>query len=83
MTTAPKRLIEVDLPIARISAQARRAKSSRHAHNATLHIWWARLRAAVCRAVIREVPQPGASIRSPVELSASECWMPVEGTKLL
>src|ERR1700739_1954811 len=38
----PKRLIEVDLPIARISAHARREKSIRHGHISTLHIWWAR-----------------------------------------
>ena len=35
----PKRLIEVDLPIARISAHARREKSIRHGHISTLHIW--------------------------------------------
>jgi len=38
----PKRLIEVDLPIKRISAHARREKSIRHGHISTLHIWWAR-----------------------------------------
>ena len=36
-----KRLIEVDLPIKRISAHARREKSIRHGHISTLHIWWA------------------------------------------
>jgi len=40
--TYPKRLIEVDLPIKRISAHARREKSIRHGHISTLHIWWAR-----------------------------------------
>ena len=48
----PKRLIEVDLPIARISAHARREKSVRHGHISTLHIWWARRPLAACRAVI-------------------------------
>ena len=38
----PKRLIEVDLPIKRISAHSRREKSIRHGHISTLHIWWAR-----------------------------------------
>jgi adenine-specific DNA methylase len=38
----PKRLIEVDLPIKRISAHARREKSICHGHISTLHIWWAR-----------------------------------------
>src|SRR5437660_4435989 len=48
----PKRLIEVDLPIFRISAHARREKSIRHGHISTLHIWWARRPLAACRAVI-------------------------------
>jgi putative DNA methylase len=48
----PKRLIEVDLPIREISAHARREKSIRHGHIATLHIWWARRPLAACRAVI-------------------------------
>jgi putative DNA methylase len=52
VTTYPKRLIEVDLPIKRISAHARREKSIRHGHISTLHIWWARRPLAACRAVI-------------------------------
>ncbi len=48
----PKRLIEVDLPIKRISAHARREKSLRDGHISTLHIWWARRPLAACRAVI-------------------------------
>ena len=52
MTSYPKRLIEVDLPIKRISAHARREKSIRHGHISTLHIWWARRPLAACRAVI-------------------------------
>ncbi len=52
MTALPKRLIEVDLPIKRISAHARREKSIRHGHISTLHIWWARRPLAACRAVI-------------------------------
>jgi len=50
--TYPKRLIEVDLPIKRISAHARREKSIRQGHISTLHIWWARRPLAACRAVI-------------------------------
>jgi adenine-specific DNA methylase len=46
----PKRLIEVDLPIKRISAHARREKSI--GHISSLHIWWARRPLAACRAVI-------------------------------
>ena len=52
MNEYPKRLIEVDLPIARISAHSRREKSIRHGHISTLHIWWARRPLAACRAVI-------------------------------
>jgi putative DNA methylase len=48
----PKRLIEVDLPIKRISAHSSREKSIRHGHISTLHIWWARRPLAACRAVI-------------------------------
>src|SRR5213592_305409 len=57
----PKRLIEVDLPIKRISAHARREKSIRHGHISTLHIWWARRPLASCRAVILAAlwPDPG------------------------
>lgn len=47
-----KRLIEVDMPIRRISAHARREKSIRHGHISTLHIWWARRPLAACRAVL-------------------------------
>ncbi len=47
----PKRLIEVDLPIKRISEHARREKSIRQGHISTLHIWWARRPLAACRAV--------------------------------
>jgi len=52
MSAYPKRLIEVDLPIKRVSAHARREKSIRHGHISTLHIWWARRPLAACRAVI-------------------------------
>ncbi len=52
MSAYSKRLIEVDLPIRRISAHARREKSIRHGHISTLHIWWARRPLAACRAVI-------------------------------
>ena len=60
----PKRLIEVDLPIARISAHSRREKSIRHGHISTLHIWWARRPLAACRAVVLASLWP-----DPVDLS--------------
>jgi len=64
MNEYPKRLIEVDLPIARISAHARREKSIRHGHISTLHIWWARRPLAACRAVICAAlwPDPADSL---------------------
>lgn len=52
VTKYPRRLIEVDLPIGRISAHARREKAIRQGHLASLHIWWARRPLAACRAVI-------------------------------
>jgi adenine-specific DNA methylase len=67
----PKRLIEVDLPIRRISAHARREKSIRHGHISTLHIWWARRPLASCRAVICAAlwPDPG----TPLEPGTPPC----------
>jgi adenine-specific DNA methylase len=61
----PKRLIEVDLPIKRPSAHARREKSIRHGHISTLHIWWARRPLAACRAVICAAlwPDPADALR--------------------
>lgn len=58
---APKRLIEVDLPIARISREARKEKTIRHGHISTLHIWWARRPLAACRAITLAAlwPDPG------------------------
>ncbi len=46
-----KRLIEVDLPIKRISAHARREKNIHDGHISTLHLWWARRPLAACRAM--------------------------------
>lgn len=71
--TYPKRLIEVDLPIARISAHARREKSIRHGHISTLHIWWARRPLAACRAVICAAlwPDPADSLCPPAFRAAA------------
>ncbi|UPT91409.1 DUF1156 domain-containing protein [Bradyrhizobium barranii subsp. apii] len=49
---APKRLIEVALPLDAINKAAAREKSIRHGHPSTLHLWWARRPLAVARAVI-------------------------------
>ena len=50
-TQYPKRLIEADLPIRRISDHARPEKTTVHGNISTLHIWWARRPHAACRAV--------------------------------
>src|SRR5687767_5877156 len=50
--TSPKRLIEVDLPIKRISEHARREKDMRRGHIPLLHIYPAARPTAACRAVL-------------------------------
>jgi len=59
----PRRLIEVDLPIRRISEHARHEKSVRHGHISTLHLWWARRPLAACRGVLLAalLPDPADS----------------------
>jgi putative DNA methylase len=49
---APKKLIEVALPLDAINAAASREKSIRHGHPSTLHLWWSRKPLAAARAVI-------------------------------
>jgi putative DNA methylase len=49
---APKKLIEVALPLDDINTAAAREKSIRHGHPSTLHLWWARRPLAAARAVI-------------------------------
>jgi putative DNA methylase len=49
---APKKLIEVALPLDAINEAAAREKSIRHGHPSTLHLWWARRPHAAARAVI-------------------------------
>ena len=58
---APKKLIEVALPLDAINVAAAREKSIRHAHPSTLHLWWARRPLAAARAVIfaQMVNDPG------------------------
>jgi adenine-specific DNA methylase len=88
--TYPKRLIEVDLPIKRISAHARyEKKSAGHGHLTTLHIWWARRPLAACRAVICGAlwPDPAdvlcpKSFRDKVRAEML-AWTPHERQKLL
>ena len=47
-----KKLIEVALPLAAISAASAHEKSIRHGHPSTLHLYWARRPLAACRAVL-------------------------------
>ena len=49
---APKKLIEVALPLDDINAACAREKSIRHGHPSTLHLWWARRPLAAARAVL-------------------------------
>src|SRR4051794_15274130 len=85
----PKRLSEVDLPIKRISAHARREKSIRHGHISTLHIWWARRPLAACRAVIcaslwPDPADPQCS-KAFIKMAREQMlkWVPHERQKLL
>lgn len=58
---APKKLIEVALPLDAINVACAREKSIRHGHPSTLHLWWARRPLAAARAVIfaQMVNDPG------------------------
>lgn len=58
---APKKLIEVALPLDAINAAASSEKTVRHGHPSSLHLWWARRPLATARAVIfaQMVNDPG------------------------
>ncbi len=68
MTTQPKRLIEVSLPLKAISAQSARERSVRPGHISALHIWWARRPLAAMRAAIFAwlvpAPDPSTGLRA-------------------
>jgi len=49
---APRKLIEVALPLDDINKASAREKSIRHGHPSTLHLWWARRPLAAARAVL-------------------------------
>ncbi len=49
---APRKLIEVALPLQAINEASAREKSIRHGHPSNLHLWWARRPLAACRAVL-------------------------------
>ncbi|KXB06558.1 hypothetical protein AKJ51_03510 [candidate division MSBL1 archaeon SCGC-AAA382A20] len=44
-----KRLIEVDMPLEKISEESRREKNIRHGNPSTIHIWWARRPLSISR----------------------------------
>jgi putative DNA methylase len=48
----PRRLIEADFPIGRISETARDGRSVHHGHITAIHIWWARKPLPSCRAAV-------------------------------
>src|SRR5688572_10872996 len=50
--TYPRRLIEVDLPIAEVSESAHDGRSVHHGHITAIHIWWARKPLPSCRAAL-------------------------------
>jgi hypothetical protein len=52
MTATDQRPIEDYIPIEAISAEARREKSVRKGHIATLHLWWARRPLVAARAAV-------------------------------
>jgi adenine-specific DNA methylase len=86
MQHTPKRLIEVDLPIRKLSEHARREKSIRHGHISTLHMWWARRPLAACRAVVLGalLPDPAdsacpESFRREAALQLRKCIYPPGG----
>ena len=58
---APRKLIEVALPLDDINIASAREKSIRHGHPSTLHLWWARRPLATARAVLfaQMVNDPG------------------------
>jgi len=87
VTTYPKRLIEVDLPIKRISEHARREKYV--GTITSLHLWWARRPLAACRSVICAALWPDPAdphcptafrVKALAEMLA---WTPLDRQKLL
>ena len=72
-TQYPKRLIEVDLPIKRISAHARREKSIRHGHISTLHM--------LNKVVLEYIPKYGQQLADEVRKWGQ--WVKEEAEKEL
>jgi putative DNA methylase len=67
--TYPRRLIEVDLPIAQVSECARDGRSVHHGHITAIHIWWARKPLPSCRAAAL-----AASLIDPIDPACPEAF---------
>ncbi|MBL9006087.1 MAG: DUF1156 domain-containing protein [Myxococcales bacterium] len=67
--TYPRRLIEVDLPIATLSEHARAGRSVHHGHITAIHIWWARKPLPSCRAATL-----AASLIDPLDPTCPEAF---------
>ena len=67
--TYPRRLIEVDLPIAAVSDHARDGRSVHHGHITAIHIWWARKPLPSCRAAAL-----AASLIDPLDAACPESF---------
>lgn len=67
--TYPRRLIEVDLPIASVSEHARNGRSVHHGHITAIHIWWARKPLPSCRAAAL-----AASLIDPLDPACPEAF---------
>jgi putative DNA methylase len=67
-----RRLIEEELPIARVNIESGREKSLRHGNISTSHLWWARRPLAMSRAVVvgSLVPVPDTDDRRKAILNA-------------
>lgn len=65
----PKRLIEVDFPIKRISLQAKREKDMRRCHVPLIHIWPATRPPAACRSILLAALWP-----DPTDLNCPESF---------
>lgn len=67
--TYPRRLIEVDLPIATVSEHARDGRSVHRGHITAIHIWWARKPLPSCRATAL-----AASLIDPLDPACPEAF---------
>lgn len=83
---ADQRLIEDYIPIEAISAEARREKSVRKGHIATLHLWWARRPLVAARAAVygalAPAPADKKQAREAADFVADLCKYPGSPSKI-